>query len=105
MITVSKRTFQRLTLIDNHPDTSYLEQEGYEERLAAYRADDFHFVGIRARCIVFIPHGKDKIIHEVESPGLWGIESDSDDDHMAEVFLEECQVLADMLTELGVKVS
>lgn len=40
----------------------------------------------------------------IESPGLWGIESDSDSSYIDEVFVEECRTLEGMLTELGVRI-
>jgi len=39
-----------------------------------------------------------------ESPGLWGVESDSGNDYFDSVFREKSNILADMLSELGVKV-
>ena len=105
MITVSKRSFKKHIIHDDYPDSSFLEQEGFEERLDEYRRDEFSFVVIRASIEVAIPHGKNcNILHLFESPGLWGIESDSGEGYFAEVFAEESNILAEMLMELGVKV-
>jgi hypothetical protein len=52
-----------------------------------------------------IPYGKGHILQKIESPGLWGIESDSGDDYLKSVFQEESEILADMLKELEVKVT
>ena len=38
------------TVPDQYPDTSYLEQEGFEERLQQHRDGRFGFIGIRASC-------------------------------------------------------
>ena len=65
---------------------------------------EFEFVGIRAAVELPIPFGKDRILTRIESPGLWGIESDSGEDYLESVFQEESNILADMLAELGVKV-
>jgi hypothetical protein len=104
MITVSKRDFDRQLVPDDCPDTSYLEQEGFEDRLEQYRQGDFDYVGVRAVVALPIPFGTDQILTKVKSPGLWGIESDSGEDYFDSVFQEESNILADMLTELGVKV-
>jgi hypothetical protein len=104
MITVSKGDFDRQLVPDDCPDTSYLEQEEFEDRLAEYRRGEFDFVGLRASVEIPIPYGKDRILTRIESPGLWGIESDSGEDYFQSVFEEESQILADMLAELGVKV-
>jgi hypothetical protein len=104
MITVTKRDFHRQIVPDDCPDTSYLEQEGFEDRLGQYRQGDFDYIGVRAAVELPIPYGKDRILARIESPGLWGIESDSGEDYLDSVFQEETDILAEMLTELGVKV-
>ena len=51
MITVSKSDFDRQIVPDDCPDTSYLEQEGYADRLEQYRQGAFDFIGVRGRRI------------------------------------------------------
>jgi hypothetical protein len=104
MITVSKRDFDRQIVPDDCPDTSYLEQEEFTDRLAQYRQGAFDFIGVRAAVELPIPYGKDRILARIESPGLWGIESDSGEDYLDSVFQEESAILAGMLAELGVMV-
>ena len=104
MITISKRDFDRQIVPDDCPDASYLEQEGFEDRLEQYRHGEFDYVGVRAAVELPIPYGADRIVVRIESPGLWGIESDSDEDYLKSVFQEEREILADMLAELVVKV-
>ncbi|MBN1588075.1 MAG: hypothetical protein JW888_01010 [Pirellulales bacterium] len=104
MITLSRRDFHRRLVPDDCPDTSYLEQPGFEDRLQQYRRGDFDYVGVRAAVQLPIPYGADRILVKIESPGLWGVESDSDENYLDSVFREECDTLADMLAELGVKV-
>jgi hypothetical protein len=104
MIAVSKSDFDRQIVPDDCPDVSYLEQAGFEDRLAQYRQGAFDLVGVRASVELPIPYGKDRILAKIESPGLWGIESDSDEDYFDSVFQEEADILADMLAELGVNI-
>jgi hypothetical protein len=104
MITVCKSDFDRQIIPDDCPDTSYLEQTEFEDRREQYRQGEFDFVGVRAAVELPIPYGKDRIITRIESPGLWGIESDSGEDYLDSVFQEESAILADMLAELGVNV-
>lgn len=105
MITVSKKDFDRQVIPDSSPDPSYLEQEGFEDRLAEYRRGEFGYVGVRASVEVQIPNRNlGYYVQRFESPGLWGIESDSGEDYFNEVFIEEEAILADMLEALGVKV-
>ncbi len=104
MITISAHDFHRRIVPDDCPDTSYLEQAGFEDRQEQYRQGAFEFVGVRAAVELPIPFGKDRILVKVESPGLWGIESDSGEDYFHSVFREECDILAGMLAELGVKI-
>ena len=104
MITICKRDFNRRIVPDVCPDASYLEQAGFKDRLAQYQQGMFDLVGVRAAVELPIPYGKDRILVKIESPGLWGIESDSGEEYFDSVFQEESDILADMLTELGVKV-
>jgi len=104
MITLSKRDFYRRLIPDDSPDASYLEQPGFEDRLQQYRQGCFGFVGVRAAVELPIPYGADRILVTIESPGLWGVESDSDEDYLDSVFQEECDTLTEILAELGVRV-
>jgi len=101
---VHKSDFDRQIIPDDCPDTSYLEQEGFEDRLEELRQGAFDFIGVRAAVELPIPYGNDRILTRIESPGLWGIESDSGEDYLESVFQEESNILAGMLAELGVKV-
>lgn len=86
---------------DLDPDTSYLEQEGWEDRLDQYRRGVFLFCGVRAVATIAIPYGHDWITTEISSPGLWGIEDDSGEDYLNEVFEEERRILIDMLDSMS----
>ena len=105
MIKIKDSQIEMEIIPDESPDTSYLEQEGFEDRLAEYQRGEFGFLGVRAVVIVPIPHGRDVIDHKFESPGLWGIESDSEQSYLEEVFEEEKGVLKDLLQELNVEVA
>lgn len=74
--------FRASAVIDYDPDPSYLEQEGFEARLAEYQAEDFAFAGVILE-------------HECECCGewktvdsLWGIEDDSGDAYFVEIAKE-----------------
>ncbi len=86
-------------LPDNDPDTSYLDQEGFEDRKAAFMRDEFDFVGVRAQARVLI-NDTEQII---TSGGLWGIESDSGDTYLLDVAAEEMNALNAMLIEMGLR--
>ena len=106
MIAVHASDFRMEELPDECPDSSYLEQDEFEDRLEQFQNGDFDFVGIRASVEIKIPHGTGTVIsHRITSPGLWGIESDSGDEYFRQVFREESEVLSSMLAELGVQVS
>lgn len=89
---------------DEMPDASYLEQDEWQDRLEAYQRGEFGFVGVRLSAEIAIPHGKDWILTTIESPGLWGIEDDSDSSYFRQVAEDELETLADMLNELNVPV-
>jgi hypothetical protein len=104
---VSFNDFRRELIPDECPDTSYLEQEGWEDRLTAYRRDEFGFIGVRAIVELKIPskQGGYWNTQKISSPGLWGIETDSGEDYFDEVFREECEQLAEMLEQMGMVVA
>jgi len=82
-------------------DPAYRRQD--EARLKAWRNDEWHFVGIRARATIKIPHGSNPecwITTELVSPGLWGIESDSGAEYFEQVYQDERQILLGMLDSL-----
>jgi hypothetical protein len=101
---VSSKEFKREIVYDESPDTSYLEQEEFTDRRKEYANGDFHFLGLCASVELAIPYGAGAILQTIKSPGLWGVESDSGEEHFNEIFQEEADTLAGMLRELGVKV-
>lgn len=105
MIRVSRKAFRREVIVDDDADTSYLEQDAFTDRLAALHNGDFGYCGVRATVELAIPLGKDHgVLQAISSPGIWGIEDDSGDEYLNEVYAEECDTLATMLKALGVKV-
>jgi hypothetical protein len=97
-MSISRAAFTRI-VEDDHDQDQELENM------------DASWVGVRARVELHIPGPPGSnytIAHVVTSPGLWGIQHDgttASDDYLGEVFDEECDTLADMLTALGVKVT
>lgn len=82
------------------PDS--VEQD--HKRLASY-GESWSMIGIRATVVLEIPMpGGDYQLQGIESSGLWGIESDSDEQYFKEVFAEQCAELVEMLTALGIEV-
>jgi hypothetical protein len=74
-----------------------------QARLDAWRDGQWHFLGVRARATIKIPHGINPqcwITSELLSPGLWGIESDSGDAYFRQVFQEEREILIAMLASM-----
>ena len=83
---------------DPNPDVSYLEQEEFEERLAAYKNEEFSFLGVHAEADVTI----EGVVQTLTSGGLWGIESDSGDEYIEEVAVQEYEELRKILKTIGV---
>lgn len=109
-------TFSREVIHDENPDLSYLEQE-YEgetpshaakyrqqdaRRMRAYSRGDWHVVGIRAKVDILIPAGGNSFaMYTLSSPGLWGVESDSGEKYLEEVYQEQLEELKSHLKALG----
>ena len=99
MVTTYDQDAQPLDYLFQDPD--YREQD--DARLKAWRNEEWHFVGIRAKATIKIPNGSNPdcwITSELLSPGLWGIESDSGDCYFEEVYQDERDILLAMLTSL-----
>lgn len=76
-----------------------------EDRIDAYGRSWYMF-GIQAVATLHFPqqHTESKIIQRISSPGLFGIESDSDDIYFEEVEEEQVAILLDMLEAMHVDV-
>ena len=95
--------YVRLQTPDGDPDLSWLDQsdkemgEGFEAQSAlrkeAYQRGDWEMIAIRAQANIRIERDGCSTLYTLQSPGLWGIESDSDDAYLTEVFKEECATL------------
>jgi hypothetical protein len=85
------------TLPDYDHGASYLEQDGFEDRLQQYHNREFGYIGIRAVAKLDI----DGTIQTITSGGLWGIEDDSDQSYLNEVADEEKQDLRSHLHAIG----
>jgi hypothetical protein len=102
-VTASAKSFTCRQIPDEDPDTSYLEQEGFETRRKEYGLGYFGYVGVRAEIDLQVPYGQDYIIVPVKTPGIWSIEDD-DDEGIKQAYRSEVDVLKHILRELGVTV-
>jgi hypothetical protein len=80
-------------------DPEYKEQD--QARYEAWLRDEWHFIGIQARAHVLVVANRVGTMLELVSPGLWGIESDSGEDYLAEVFSEECESLKSAIARMA----
>ena len=94
-------TFNMEQIEDSDGDLSYLEQDCFDgpgetdgpARIAAYKRGEWHFIGVRAVATIWIQRDNWRTSYTLESPGCWGIESDSGESYLKEVFAEECAML------------
>lgn len=119
MNTIDKITIRRA--LDTDPDLTFLtEANRYEgcseeeiakyeqedrERLAAYYAGSWSMIGIYVQARILVrthPNQSGGILQTIRSAGLWGIESDSDNDHLEQTAADELAELKVILTALNV---
>lgn len=76
-----------------------------EHRMDCY-GRDWYMMGIRAIATLHFPERdtESKIIQRISSPGLFGIESDSDDTYFEQVEEDQIVILLDMLEAMHVNV-
>lgn len=98
---VELRAIRVIFEIDPEPDTSYLEQDEFEDRRNAFEQGEFHLVCARAEADVVI----EGISQTLTSGGLCGIESDSEDEYLSEIIAGEWTALRDVLKAVGVSTS
>ena len=102
---VSRQDFKRVIASDEYSDISWLNEIEDGKRLQAYYQGDWHMIGVQAKAYFLIPLDGHHVVQTLSSPGLWGIESDSDEDYLDDVYAAECAQLSSMLATLGVRVT
>lgn len=93
------------TVYDLDPDTSYLEQEGFEDRLRQYNDGHFAYIGIRAVAEVTYQEANYQCVQRFTSAGLWGIEDDSDRDYLDEIARDALNELKEHLEHFNIDLS
>jgi hypothetical protein len=104
----------------NPANVEYADQD--YERMKAYNRGDWYMLGVWAEVEISIPYYGRKLtrferlrrkdnrpithwrMETVRSGGLWGIESDSDDDYIDEVYADETHDLIYVLESMGIEV-
>ena len=69
------------------------------EYIRSWQADEWRYIGIRARCTVVAEHDGMTFTAERHSHGLWSVEDNSGQDYLDEIFREESDTLKAMLRE------
>ena len=90
------QTIRVLVEHDPDPDASFLDQD--EDRKAQFERGEFGFVGVRAVADVVI----EGTVQTLTSGGLWGVESDSGEEYLVSVAVEEYEQLRRVLKTVGV---
>lgn len=107
-----KLVISREIIPDDDADLSYLEQdysdcppdeaaqyrEGDAQRLRDY-GNTWSMIGVRAKGELQIPYGPGGtyILQTIHSPGVWGVEDDSGEEYLNELYAEEKATLLSML--------
>lgn len=83
------------------PEKFVEEQVKAQERFAAWRADEWHYVGVIARAHVSVPIGGNSFaMYELDSPGCWGVESDAGE-YLDVVYADELDTLKEHMRVMG----
>lgn len=99
--------FSRLIMEDNDAsprdylfqDPDYAEEDA--DRLRTFQRGDWSFIGVRAVARCFIVQNGVGTYVNLESPGLWGIESESNSDYLDDVYAEEVNHLKGLIGAMG----
>lgn len=101
-------------MIDEYPDVSYLQQEGFADRKQQFEDGVFDFVGVRADAeitvLTYLAHEKpghsggqffEGTTQTITSGGLYGIESDSEPGYFESIERDQLAELRQQLRALG----
>ena len=69
------------------------------QRMESYNRSDWCMIGIQATATIRV----NGVAQEINSGGLWGIESDSDSTHLRSVAHEQIRELASILESMGIE--
>jgi hypothetical protein len=100
--------YERLILEDDDatPEDHLFHYDEYrtedEKRLEAYYNDEWHYVGVRAVAHIRLVKNNVAFYTTLESAGVWGIESDSGEEYLREMFEQECRELEGWLKMIKV---
>lgn len=84
--------------MDDSPDTSYLDQKGFEERKRQYRDGYLAFAYLRADAVIKV----NNTIQIVRSPGVGGVEYEHEiDQFVRDTWKEEIDMLKHDLRAMG----
>ena len=74
------------------------------QRIRAYDNGEFFVIGIRAVATVLHTYDDTNAgsLHEISTAGLWGIETDSDEDYFTDVGQEELADLKGIIADMGI---
>jgi len=86
--------------LDPDVDASYLHQEGFEDRLASYERGQLHFYELWVEADVLVDDGVQAL---VTSTGIGGIESDTDEEDLDALIVEQWRALRAALKKMGVR--
>jgi protein involved in sex pheromone biosynthesis len=98
--------FERVDHLDEDasPNDYLFQDEDYREqdqaRLDSWLAGDWSFIGIRAKAKCMIVRGGVGTLVTLESPGLWGTESDSDPAYLESIYEDEKAELLAMIAAM-----
>ena len=84
---------------DTETDASYLKQDGFEDRLSEYKRGRLHFMEMWIEADVVVGEGVEAI---VTSSGVSGIESDTTDEELDALIVEDWCELRSALKTMGV---
>lgn len=93
--------------IGANPERSFEEQQAAAQaRYDGFYAADWHYVSVIAHAEIYVPIGGNSFrILELDSAGLWGVESDSGEDYLQSIFEEEKADLRSQLVTLGLSLA
>ncbi len=106
---MERNTYQYFIAANSGKETGNRLSVGQDyKRMEGYNKGDWCMVYVRAEVVLQVPvsHSPSSTIRQtISSGGLYGIESDSESSYFDEVYQEQCEELAQILTIMGITVT
>ena len=83
------------------PERFAEELDKAHARMRGFELGAWEYIGVRARALCLVVRDRVGTLINIDSPGVWGVESDSGEEHIKGIYEDEISQLQDILAAFG----